>query len=229
MTKKNSENWSRIETLYIVLLAFGVERLGEGAYASWSKIPSIIGWPSLANLVLLVSIALWGARLFWSATNIQRYMDRHTRTSDPIKSNLVIAFHLPVLIGQSIVFFLVCESYKVIISTILSTPCRNNIVTYCAEGPAEDVRSFSMLVVASLVYNAFWLISLMWTSRWRGSPEAFWIKNNLSFALLITLAAFALSPTYAARAWQIILIYGALLGLNSFFDFLRTSKVYLNS
>lgn len=229
MAKKDSENWSRIETLYVVLIAFGLERLAEGAYSAWSAMALVPGWSSTASFLLLLSVALWGARLFWSATNIQRYVDRQSGTSSQAKSNLAISLHFPVLIGQSGIFFLVCESYKVVVSSVLANPCGNGIVTRCSDGPPDEIGSFALLVVASLVYNSIWLVSLMWASKWRGAPELFWIVNNLVIALLLALIATFLPSFYVVNAWQIALIYGLLLALNSILDFLKSSKVYLNS
>jgi hypothetical protein len=215
---KQSRFAERAHALYVILIAFGIERLVEGAYAIWLH-PQTSVEKHFANVLVLFAVVLWGARLFWSGTNIERYGER-TDISVSTKTTRIVAMHFPLLLGQSAVFFWVCESYRVTVVPLLNGPSS-------PEGAAAG--QFALLVIVSLVYNALWLIALVWPVAPRGCPEIRWIGNNVLFAALIGLAAVALPQIAVPDVSYAILIYGGLLLMNSVTDFRMTGRIYLES
>ena len=218
MTLASSAFGVRTHALYVVLIAFGLERLVDGAYGVWFSVATGVELKHPANVIVLLAVVMWGARLFWSATNIERYTKR-ADIPEHVKSVRVVRIHLPILMGQSAVFFWVCESYRTsVVPLLVGQPV--------AGASAEH---FAFLVAVSLVYNSVWLIALVWPVAPTNAPEVLWAANNMLFATLICVAAVAIPHIPPPDASYAVLVYGGLLLINSVADFAMTGKIYLES
>jgi hypothetical protein len=141
------------------------------------------------------------------------------------RSGFALGLHFPILIGQSIVFFMICESYRTVIVPAVVTACTSS-VTHCIGGNVQLVNSFAWLVIFSLSYNIVWLLVLARPMGRMLFPETYWLSNNLITVGLLMLATFFVRYC-GLDLIDGVFVYAVLLALNTITDFLLTGRVYL--
>lgn len=207
---------SIMQTLYIVALLFGFEKVATTIYSLLFETIFSYG-VALRSVFVLCGIAIFilGVRLFWSIGNIRRYVQRKI-SENAQNANVnrvrrrVIIIHFPIALLQAVIFYFVALSYKHFVAM---------------SGPDLVLNNFIYLYLGVLFLNGLWLITLIYP-EWSHKPELLWIVNNLTtvgLTVAVMLAGWWLHWPQIAVLTVVVLLF---LG-NSAVDFLKTAGSYL--